>query len=200
MALGLRSQNILKSSKLSQLRSWKRWLIISAWKDVNCSFNHWFYCDTRPSLPIGPQAPGDDQGRNEHCPSELLSWLTSGRYRVCVSVSRRAQTHTFDHHHTLISCLPFCLSVPQWNHQKHPRGSGDDNHWPLILSLHCHRLGYEGSGDPNRISQRGKHMMLQLSGSLTLTNQLDAVRCKKYCLRDLKWYVSLFLWLCSFFT
>lgn len=121
-------------------------------------------------------------------------------YHACVILSLTGLRRTrFDHHHTLNSCLPFCLSVPRWNHQKHPRGSGDDNHWSLILSVHCHRLGYEGSGDPHRISERGNHIMLQLSESLTLINQSHAVRCKKYCLKYLKWYVSLFLWYCGFY-
>lgn len=84
--------------------------------------------------------------------------------------------------------LVFCLSAPRWNHQKHPRGSGDVNFWPLVLSAGCHRLGYEGSRDPHRISERGKHVMLHLSNCLNLINQSHSVRCKR-CWK----YVSCFI-------
>lgn len=98
------------------------------------------------------------------------------------------------HTHVLVfhSIMPprVCLSVPQRNHQKHPRGSGDDNLWSLVLSACCHRLGYEGSRDPHRISERGKHAMLHLSKSLNLIKQSHAVRCKKRCWKYLCCFVS----------
>lgn len=82
--------------------------------------------------------------------------------------------------HVLVSSfshvLILCPSVPWWNHQKHPRGGGDDNPWPLVLSAGCHRIGYEGTRDPHRISERGKHVTLHLSNSLI--NQSHSVSWK----------------------
>lgn len=81
--------------------------------------------------------------------------------------------HQVSFSHVLILCLSLslCVLVPRWNHQKHPRGSGDDNLWPLVLSSGCHRLGYKGSRDPHWISERGKRVILSLSNSVNLTNQ-----------------------------
>lgn len=101
---------------------------------------------------------------------------------MCFSVCRFSQ-YLYTHVLVFRSIMPLCvcLSVPRRNHQKHPRGSGDDNLWSLVLSACCHRLGYEGSRDPHRISERGKHAMLHLSKSLTLIKHSHAVRCKKRC-------------------
>lgn len=107
-------------------------------------------------------------------------------YSTCVFVYRLQLQHIYTRFglsfsHVLIPCLSpsLCLSVPRRNHQKYPRGGGDDNLWPLVLSACCHRLGYEGSRDPHRISERGKHVMLHLSNSLNLINQSHSVRCKR---------------------
>lgn len=71
-----------------------------------------------------------------------------------------------------------CLSVPRGNHQKHPRGGGDDNLWPLVLPAGCHRLGYEGSRDPHWISERGKHLMLDPPSRLKLIRRSHPVSCE----------------------
>lgn len=165
--------------------------------DVKCAFS---YVPFRPCIPINPQTPRDGQGRDEYCSSEFLSWLTWSMYCACVFLCLSQYIYT----QVLVfpsimywfpACLPpcVCLSVPQWNHQKRPRGSGDDNLRSPVLSACCHRLGYEGSRDPYRISERGKHVMLPLSKSLNLINQSHAVRCKKRRWKSFNCFVSLFL-------
>lgn len=138
----------------------------------------------RSCIPIDPQTPRDGQGRTEHRSSKLLSWLAWSMYCTCVSlrtVSHSCSTYT----HVFWSFLPVmywfsvCLPVPRWNHQKHQRGGGDGNLWPLVLSAGCHRLGYEGSRDSHRISERGKRVMHHLSNSLNLINPSHSVMCKK---------------------
>lgn len=96
--------------------------------------------------------------------------------------------------HVLIICLsPLCLSVPRGNHQKHPRGGGDGNLRPPVLSAGCYCLGYKGSRDPYRISERGKHVMLHLSNSRNLIKLSQAVRCKRGWKYLTAWNIILFL-------
>ncbi len=94
----------------------------------------------------------------------------AARVFLCtVSRNYSTYTHTFWSFFPVVYWFSVCLPVPRWNHQKHPRGGGDDNLWPLVLSAGCHRLGYEGSRDPHRISERGKHVNIHhLSNSLNL--------------------------------
>ena len=93
-------------------------------------------------------------GSHEVCTVPVFQYLNT-----CVSLSFS---------HVLILCLSpsLCLSVPRRNHQKHPRGGGDNNLRPLVLSASCHRFGYKGSRDPHWISERGKHVLPHPSNSL----------------------------------
>lgn len=71
-------------------------------------------------------------------------------------------------------CFPH-VSVPQRDHQKHPRGRGDPHLWPPVLSTGGHCLGHQGSRDPHGLSERGEHFMSHASERCN-----QAVRCRRW--------------------
>lgn len=142
----------------------------------------------RSCFPIDPQTPGDGQSRDEHCSSEFLSWLTWGMQQQVMSTSVATPPHTELTHNGFtfpsvmhwLSVSLFCPSVPRWNHQKHQRGSGDNNLWPFVLPAGRHRLGYERSRDPHRISERGESVKPHVFNTINKINLSHVERCRKY--------------------
>lgn len=128
---------------------------------ITCYFSSVFsHVLFRPCITISAQTPGNGQSRNEYRSSKFLPWFTWSRYHSCI-IPMYSLIHILVVLlivYWLSTCLAacVCLSVPWRNHQKHPGGSGDNNLWSIVLSACCHRIGYQGSGDPHRISKRGK--------------------------------------------
>lgn len=182
------SQKTQKSNKSSHLKSWNQWFCDKAVNfpsvHISCQLTFKFKRPPfRSCISINPQTPGDGQGRNEYRSFEFLSRLSRSMCVSLCAISRNYSTCTHMFWPFLQSCIdslsPYlCVSVPWRNHQKHPGGGRNDNLWSLVLSAGCHRLGYEGSRDPHRISERGKNVMFYPSNSLNLINQSQAVRCK----------------------